>query len=41
MESVVGAAVTSLWAKAATGKVTDAEVSAALANAQNKLISGS
>jgi multiple sugar transport system substrate-binding protein len=41
METVVGAAVTSLWAKAATGKVTDAEVSAALSNAQNKLTSGS
>jgi multiple sugar transport system substrate-binding protein len=41
METVVGAAVTSLWAKAATGPVTNAEVSAALANAQNKLTSGS
>ena len=41
MEAVIGAAVTSLWAKAATGPVTDAEIASALQDAQKKMTSGS
>jgi multiple sugar transport system substrate-binding protein len=41
METVIGAAVSSLWAKAATGPVSDAEIAAALRSAQKKMPSGS
>ena len=41
MEAVIGAAVSSLWAKAATGRVSDSEIASALADAQKKLTSGS